>query len=168
MAKSPPIDRKRLLRDALKAERERPQPSVGRETVGIVRAVRELLPTIRDLRSQGVRWAAIAEALNAQGIYPAREGQPVLLTASRLTAIVSALERRETQKQDRVAKRRERPGLVASGSASGSTKPLAGSVSLSPELQPARKEERATSAFESEEDLRRRALANVRSFLKDS
>lgn len=164
MAKSPPIDKKRLLSDALKAERERPQPSVGRETIGIVRAIRDLLPTIRELRTQGVRWAAIAEALNAQSIYPDREGQPVRLTASRLTAIVSTLERRETQKQDRTVKRQERPGLVGLRP----IKPLASSVALSLELQPTLKKDADTTAFESEEDLRRRALAEARSFLKDS
>ena len=161
---APSIDRKRLLHDARKAEKERPLPSVGRETVGIVRAVRELLPTIRKLRAEGVRWAAIAEALNDQSVYPpGPDGEPVLLTTNRLTAIVSDLERRQTNKSKRALARSNRPGLVPNVS---KTSPK--TIALSPELQRSAKTSGDTTvAFESEEDIRRRNLAAVQHLLKD-
>lgn len=109
---APEIDRKRLLKDARKAEADRPLPSVGRETVGIFQAVRELLPTIRELRAGGVRWAAIADALNQQGIYPEKDGQPAVLTPNRLTAIVSALERQQLSKAKKSVARQNRPDLL--------------------------------------------------------
>ena len=59
-----PLDPKRLLRDAKKAQTTRPATMVGRETTGVTRAVRAALPTIRRLRVAGVSWAAIAQALN--------------------------------------------------------------------------------------------------------
>jgi hypothetical protein len=158
------IDKKQLLKDAVQAEKDRPLPSVGRETVGIVRAVRDLLPTIRELRASGVRWAAIAEALNAQGIYPLRDGEPVALTANRLTAVVSVLERQQALKAKRTTARKARPGLVSSEPAKASTS----SVALSPELQPRANSSGDTPAIhESEEDIRRRFLTDVQPFLKD-
>ena len=162
---APSIDRKRLLRDARKGEKKRPLPSVGRETVGIVRAVRELLPTIRELRAEGVRWAVITEALNGQGIYPpGPDGQAILLTTNRLTAMVSDLERREANKDKRAGIRSTRPGLVQPNVSKTSPK----TVTLSPELQrPAKTPDDIPPVFDTEEDIRLRHLAGIQHLLKD-
>ena len=162
---APFIDKKRLLQDARKAEKERPLPSVGRETVGIVRAVRELLPIIRKLRVEGVRWAAITDALNDQGVYPpGLNGQPVLLTTNRLTAIVSDLERRQSNKSKRASARSARLGLMAPNVSQTSPK----TVALSHELQPgAKTTDDIPPLHDTEQDIRRRNLAAVQPFLKD-
>lgn len=159
------IDKKRLLQDAVQAEKDRPLPSVGRETVGIVRAIRDLLPTIHELRAKKVRWAAITDALNAQGIYPEQDGQSATLTTNRLTAIVSTLERRDAETTKRAAMRQVRTGLVSPKGRKGTP---AISVALSPEMQLAAKVSGDTAtSYESEESLRRRAHASVQHFLKD-
>jgi hypothetical protein len=117
------------------------------------------------MRAKKIRWAAIADALNKQGVYPDMEGQADTLTTNRLTAIVSTLERQDAKKQTRAATRQMRTGLVAPERRNRS---LSTSVTLSPELQrPAKKSGDTAAAYESEDALRRRALAAVQPFLKD-
>jgi hypothetical protein len=101
------IDPKRLRRDAQRAEQELPRSGVGRQTTGSTTAVRAALPEIRRLRAEGVRWAAIAAALAGQGLIQGADRRP--LSASRLTATVSALERRERRRADKTAARQSRP-----------------------------------------------------------
>jgi hypothetical protein len=102
-----PLDPKRLLRDAKKAQTTRPATMVGRETTGVTRAVRAALPTIRRLRVAGVSWAAIAQAMAEQGV---RQKGDVPLTATRLTAIVGQVEAQD-RRRDAAAAVRNRPDL---------------------------------------------------------
>ena len=161
---APVIDPKRLRKDAAKAEQDRLRSGIGQETVGIVRAIRDVLPIIRELRSEGMRWAAIADALNAQGIYPGTGDKPGILTPKRLTAIVSYLEKQEVQRAAKREGRRSRPELAGPKIAGSLKKP----VGLAPELQRDVKLESATKAdHPSEEDLRIKAHLEARRFLKD-
>jgi hypothetical protein len=73
------LDPKRLARDAKRAQAQRPDAGIGRETTGVTRAVRAGLPVIRELRAAGVTWAAIAEAMGAQGVTQGA-GAPLLVT----------------------------------------------------------------------------------------
>ncbi|MCW6506965.1 hypothetical protein [Lichenifustis flavocetrariae] len=93
------------MRDAKKAQAKRPALIVGRETTGATRAIRLMLPTIRELRASGVTWAAIAEALAEQKITQA-DGEP--LTASRLTSIVGQIEAQDARKTNREETRHPR------------------------------------------------------------
>jgi hypothetical protein len=98
-----PLDPRRLARDAKTLEAERPAGAIGRETTGVTRAVRALMPAIRELREAGVRWAAIAEALARQGVVGA-DGQP--MKANRLTAVVDRIEQGQQRKVAKVRSRR--------------------------------------------------------------
>ena len=103
-----PLDPKRLLRDAKKAQTARPATLVGRETTGVTRAVRAALPTIRTLRAAGLSWAAIAQAMAEQGV---RQKGDVPLTATRLTAIVGQVEAQD-RRRDAAAAPRNRADLA--------------------------------------------------------
>jgi len=103
-----PLDPKRLVRDAKKAQTARPATMVGRETTGVTRAVRAALPTIRTLRAAGVTWAAIAQAMAEQGL---RQKGDRSLTATRLTAIVGQVEAQE-RRRSAAAAPRDRPDLA--------------------------------------------------------
>ena len=106
-----PLDPKRLLRDAKRAQTGRPAATVGRETTGVTRAVRAALPTIRILRAAGVTWAAIAQAMAEQGV---RQKGDAPLTATRLTAIVGQVEAQQ-RRREAAAQPRNRPDLVSAG-----------------------------------------------------
>ena len=94
-----PLDPRRLARDAKTLEAERPAGAIGRETTGVTRAVRALMPAIRELREAGVRWAAIAEALARQGVV-GPDGKP--MKANRLTAVVDRIEQGQQRKVAKV------------------------------------------------------------------
>ena len=103
-----PLDPRRLARDAKTLEVKRPAGAVGRETTGVTRAVRSLMPLIGDLRKSGVRWAAIADALALQGVVGS-DGLP--LKANRLTAVVDRIVRGEHAKAAKADARGRRPDL---------------------------------------------------------
>lgn len=105
-----PLDPRRLARDAKTLEAKRPAGAIGRETTGVTRAVRALMPAIRQLREAGVRWAAIAEALAWQGVV-GPDGQP--LKANRLTAVVDRIAQGEREKAAKAVARGGRPDLPA-------------------------------------------------------
>lgn len=104
-----PLDPRRLARDAKTLEAKRPAGAIGRETTGVTRAVRALMPAIRELRKAGVRWAAIAEALARQGVV-GPDGQP--MKANRLTAVVDRIARGERSKVAKADVRDRRPDLA--------------------------------------------------------
>ena len=103
-----PLDPRRLARDANTLEVKRPAGAVGRETTGVTRAVRSLMPIIGDLRKSGVRWAAIADALALQGVVGS-DGLP--LKANRLTAVVDRIVRGEHAKAAKADARGRRTDL---------------------------------------------------------
>lgn len=154
-----PLDPKRLARDAKRAQAQRPDSTIGRETTGVTRAVRAGLPVIRQLRAAGVTWAAIAEAMSAQGVTQG-EGQP--LTATRLTAIVTQVEAQERRTVEREARRRTRPDLTAS---SGIVPPP--ELSLPDPVAPAPPPVES-GAHATEEEIRRAGLHDLRQLLKKS
>ena len=103
-----PLDPRRLARDAKTLEAKRPAGAIGRETTGVTRAVRALMPAIRELREAGVRWAAIADALARQGVVGS-DGQP--LKANRLTAVVDRIVQVERGKAAKTLARSGRADL---------------------------------------------------------
>jgi hypothetical protein len=105
-----PLDPRRLARDAKTLDAKRPAGAIGRETTGVTRAVRALMPAIRELRAGGVRWAAIAEALARQGVV-GPDGQP--LKANRLTAVVDRIARVDRGNAAKAGARERRPDLPA-------------------------------------------------------
>ncbi len=105
-----PLDPRRLARDAKTLDAKRPAGAIGRETTGVTRAVRALMPAIRELREAGVRWAAIAEALAQQGV-AGPDGQP--MKANRLTAVVDRIARGERGQVAKADARDRRPDLSA-------------------------------------------------------
>lgn len=104
-----PLDPRRLARDAKTLEAKRPAGAIGRETTGVTRAVRALMPAIRELREAGVRWAAIAEALARQGVV-GPDGKP--MKANRLTAVVDRIEQGQQRKVAKVQVRSRRPDFA--------------------------------------------------------
>lgn len=175
------IDRRRLARDAKAAEKARPVRSVGRPSTGALAVVEANIETIKALRADGVRWAAIAAALSEQGVHQIVDGERRPLSATRLTGFVRVIKKRAERAAVESDRRAARPGLVGVGShdhteaiqpsspdlqgvAAPSTRPIA----LSPELEPGPNTLRAkVGPYASEEDLRRDALDTVRKLTKD-
>ena len=155
-----PLYPKRLARDAKRAQAQRPDSSIGRETTGVTRAVRAGLPIIRQLRAAGVTWAAIAEAMSAQGVTQG-EGRP--LTATRLTAIVTQVEAQTRRKAEREARRRTRPDLTVSPEAVPPPEPP-----LPVPAEPALPSPIGSSARATEEEIRRAGLHDLHQLLKKS
>lgn len=155
-----PLDPKRLARDAKRAQAQRPDSTIGRETTGVTRAVRAGLPVIRQLRAAGVTWAAIAEALSAQGVTQG-EGRP--LTATRLTAIVTQVEAQIRRTAEREARRRTRPDLTVSPEAVPSPEPPLAAPAAPALPSPVGSNPRAT-----EEEIRRAGLHDLHQLLKKS
>jgi len=155
-----PLDPKRLARDAKRAQAQRPDSTIGRETTGVTRAVRAGLPVIRQLRAAGVTWAAIAEAMSAQGVTQG-DGQP--LTATRLTAIVTQVEAQERRTVEREARRRTRSDLTVSSEAVRSPEPP-----LPATAAPAPPAPDGSGAHATEEQIRRAGLHDLRQLLKKS
>jgi len=100
------LDPKKLRQDAQRLQKARRASLVGRETTGTTKAIREALPTIRQLRKDEVSWPAIAQALAAQGVVQGKDRIP--LTAKRLTALVSQIEARERKKALKAGNRERR------------------------------------------------------------
>lgn len=161
-----PLDPKRLARDAKRAQARRPDTSIGRETTGVTRAVRAGLPVIRQLRAAGVTWAAIADAMSAQGV---RQGEGKPLTATRLTAIVTQVEAQERRKAEREARRRTRPDLAVAPEAISPPAPATPlPPSHPPAALPALPATPGSGARATEEEIRRAGLHDLHQLLKKS
>ena len=154
------LDPKRLARDAKRAQAQRPDAGIGRETTGVTRAVRAGLPVIRELRAAGVTWAAIAEAMSAQGV---TQGAGKPLTATRLTAIVTQVEAQERRTVEREARRRTRSDLTVSSEAVRSPEPPLPATAASAHPAPD-----GSGAHATEEQIRRAGLHDLRQLLKKS
>ena len=152
-----PLDPKRLARDAKRAQAQRPDSSIGRETTGVTRAVRAGLPVIRQLRAAGVTWAAIAEALSAQGVTQG-EGRPLTATRQTIVTLVEAQERRPAA---RAARRRTRPDLTTSSEIVPPPE-----LSLPDPVAPAPPAPAGSGAHATEEQIRRAGLHDLRQLLK--
>ncbi|MEN3214101.1 hypothetical protein PUR23_29405 [Methylorubrum populi] len=159
-----PLDPKRLARDAKRAQAQRPDTGIGRETTGVTRAVRAGLPVIRQLRAAGVTWAAIAEAMSAQGV---TQGAGTPLSATRLTAIVTQVEAQIRRKAEREAGRRSRSDLTLSSGLLPPSHPAATSLPA-PAAAPAPLPPSGSSVPATEEEIRRAGLHDLHQLLKKS
>ncbi|UPT88228.1 hypothetical protein HAP41_0000003530 [Bradyrhizobium barranii subsp. apii] len=149
-----PLDSKKLRHDALRLQKARGTSSVGRETTGTSKAVREALPTIHQLRKDGVSWAMIAQALAEQGVVQGKDRIP--LTTHRLTALVTQIEAQQRKKALKVGPR-DRGDTVEH--------PAVQRLTFSPDLvSPA--ETPNAPRLATEEDLRRAALEKLQTVLK--
>ena len=146
------IDRRKLLKDAPRLENTLPRST---PKTGVTKAVSTALPEIQKLRSEGVRWAAIAAALAEQGIFEGRNKQPI--SERRLSALFSQVIARDCARIERSRARTRRPDLVAAGPV---TKP---SLKLAPELTAPKKVDKPPIT---EEQIRRDQLSAIQHLLK--
>jgi hypothetical protein len=152
-----PFDFKRLKRDCASAQAELAQAGRGASRTGATAIIEPVLPLIAQLRKEKHSWAAIASALAQQGVVQGADRQPI--TARRMTALISAINKRVRRGEERASARmlwRDLPPARASSH----------NLGLSPDLQriaPAPVED-----TDSEETLRHREFEDrVRSLLKD-
>jgi hypothetical protein len=150
------IDSKRFKSDCVNAHATLLGAGHAHRNTGATAIIEPILPLIREFRAQKFSWAAIASALAKQGVVQGGDRQPI--TARRLTALISAIEKRERRREVRFAGRAKRRDLA----------PLQGnshSLALSTDLQ--RADVAADVATDSEETIRHQEFEDrVRSLLK--
>jgi hypothetical protein len=150
------INAKRLTQDCSNAQSALAASGCEHRGTGATAIIEPILPLIRDLRKQNHSWAAIATALARQGVVQGSDRQPI--TARRLTALISAIDKRERRHAKRSEGRFRRPDLAPSQTRSHS-------LVLSADLEPA--DVTADAVTDSEETIRRREFEDrVRSLLK--
>jgi DNA-binding transcriptional MerR regulator len=152
------LDPKRLKRDSKHAQVDRPGSAIGREITGVTRAVRQNVSVIRQLRAEGVTWAAIAQAMSAQGI---TQSGGRALTATRLTAVFSEVEAR-TRRSQASTRRKQRPDLAPRMDPVGAHSSMRGPDP--PAFQHLLKLDSPNHA--TEEDIRRAGLAELKNILR--
>ncbi len=146
------IDRRKLLKDAPRLEKTLPRST---PKTGATEAVSTALPEIQKLRSEGVRWAAIAAALAEQGIFEGPNKQPI--SERRLSALFSQVVARDLARVERSRARTRRPDLVT---AAPVVKP---SLKLALELTAPKKVDEHPIT---EEQIRRDQLSAIQHLLK--
>ncbi len=151
-----PIDSKRLTKDCANAQSNLIKSDVLRST-GATALIEPVLPLIRELRARKHGWAAIASALAKQGVTQGVDRSPI--TARRLTALISAIDKRERRRKARLAGRAKRGDLAP---LQGNTHALA----LSADLQ--RMDVATAITSDSEEAIRHQEFEDrVRSLLRE-
>jgi hypothetical protein len=151
-----PLDPKQLRRDAKRRQKARLQQKVGRTPTGATDAIRAVLPTIYQLRQEGLLWRTIAEAIGDQGVVQGKKRIP--LTASRLTCLVRQIEVQEA-KQARKSGKRDR-----SDAANQPAEPVR-KLSLSPDLAPRPVASDGAPVLD-EDELRRAAFEKLKTVFK--
>jgi hypothetical protein len=150
------IDSKRLTKDCAAAQAARAESCHAHRNTGATAIIEPILPLIRELRAQQFSWIAIASALAKQGVVQGGDRQPI--TARRLTALISAINKRERRREARLsgrAKRRDLAPLPASSH----------TLALSADLQ--RTNAAAVAAADGEASIRHQEFEDrVRSLLK--
>ena len=151
------IDSKRLKKDSANAQAALAANGHARRRTGATAVIEPILPLIRELRARNHSWAAIAAALVKQGVVQGVDREPI--TARRLTALISAINKRVRRQEERSAGRAKRRDLA----------PLpkqTHTLALSADLKsPAAA---ATIVATSEEDFRRQEFDDrVRSLLQE-
>lgn len=154
-----PIDPERLSQDAARLQDDRPQPS----STGTYAAVRAVLSTIATLRLAGITWAAIAEALAAQGLTQRAGTTTVPITGTRLSALVSDIKKKDERKARQAEQRQGRPDLAGPGSSKNSP---SRKLTLARELSVKAPDATPSGATDSEEAIRRQQYDAVQSVLK--
>ena len=144
------VNSKQLTADATALHRERMTVDLRRRT-GATEIITAALPAIEQLRNEGITWDAIARALAKQGAVQGTDRQP--LKGRRLSALISAIRKREAR---RARKLRRRPDLVPQLASPA--------VVIAPELT-SKAHAPAAPAF-SESALRAEAYANLQLLLK--
>lgn len=151
------IDLKRLTKDCADAQATLAANGYALRRTGATAIIEPVLQLIHELRAQKHSWEAIAAALAKQGVVQGVNREPI--TARRLTALISAINKRVRQQEERLAGRAKRRDLAPLPKQNHS---LALSTDLS---APAAA---ATVVAASEEDLRREEFEDrVRSLLKE-
>jgi hypothetical protein len=121
------INAKRLTKDCPNAQSMLAASGRAHCGTGATAIIEPVLSLIRDLRKQKHSWSAIAAALARQGVVQGVDRQPI--TARRLTALISAIDKRERRHATRSASRFRRPDLAPSPTQSHS-------LALSADLKP--------------------------------
>src|SRR5674476_202493 len=104
------IDSKRLTKDSADAQAAMAANGLARRRTGATAVIEPLLPLIRELRARKHSWAAIATALAKQGVVQGVDREPI--TARRLTALISAINKRVQLRENRSAGRARRRDLA--------------------------------------------------------
>ena len=150
------INEKRLTKDCLTAQSALAASGRAHRGTGATAIIEPALPLIRDLRRQKHSWSAIAAALARQGVVQGVDRQPI--TARRLTALISAIDKRERRQAKRSESRFRRQDLAPVQARSHS-------LALSTDLKPTGAA--ADTDSDSEETIRRREFEDrVRSLMK--
>jgi hypothetical protein len=150
------VDAKRLTKDCSNAQSALAASGCGRRGTGATAIIEPILPLIRDLRKQNHSWAAIATALARQGVVQGANRQPI--TARRLTALISAIDKREGRRAEHLIGRFRRQDLAL-------VQAKFHTLALSTDLIPSQVV--ADVVTDGEEQIRRREFEDrVRSLLK--
>jgi len=104
------IDTKRFMKDCATAQAGRAEACHAHRSTGATAIIELILPLIWQLRAQKFSWAAIASALAAQGVVQGSDRRPI--TARRLTALISAINKRERRREARLSSRTKRRDLA--------------------------------------------------------
>ena len=121
------IDSRRLTKDCESAQAALAARGHVLRRTGATAVIEPILPLIREFRTKKYSWVAIAAALAKQGVVQGSERKPI--TARRLTALISAINKRERHREDRFAGRARRRDLTPAAipQAHGALSLLAGS-----------------------------------------
>jgi hypothetical protein len=151
------VDAKRLLEDCTAAQTNRAASTCAHRNTGATAIIEPILPLIRELREQNFSWAAIASALANQGVVQGGDRRPI--TARRLTALISAINKREQRRKTHMSDRAKRRDLVP---LPASSRTIALSADLDRTIVP------AVDVTDNEAALRHQEFeSRVRSLLKD-
>ena len=150
------IDSRRLTKDCAAAQAANADSRHAHHNTGATAIIEPILPLIRELRAQKFSWAAIASALAAQGVVQGSDRRPI--TARRLTALISAINKRERRREARLSGRAKRRDLAL-------LPPSPHTLALSADLN--RTNATAVAATDSEAIIRHKEFEDrVRSLLK--
>jgi hypothetical protein len=150
------IDSKRLTKDCTAAQAARAGSDYPHRNTGATAIIEPVLPLIRELRGRKFSWAAIASALAAQGVV--QGGDRRSITARRLTALISAINKRERRREARLSGRSKRRDLAPLPASSHT-------LALSADLN--RTNATAVAATDSEATIRHQEFEDrIRSLLK--
>jgi hypothetical protein len=150
------IDSKRLTKDCANAQATLAANGHALRRTGATAIIEPILPLIRELRARKHSWAAIAAALAKQGVIQGVDREPI--TPRRLTALISAINKRELRRENRFAGRARRRDLAPLPANSHT-------LALSTDLQ--RTDVATAIASDSEEMIRHQEFEDrVRSLLK--
>jgi|GraSoi2013_100cm_1033763.scaffolds.fasta_scaffold138166_1 hypothetical protein len=151
------IDSKRLTKDCAHAQATLAANDHVLRRTGATAIIEPILPLIREFRTKKYSWAAIAAGLAAQGVTQGADRNPI--TARRLTALISAINKRERRRDARLAGRAKRRDLAPLQAKSHT-------LSLSTDLQ--RTDVATAIASDSEETIRHQEFEDrVRSLLRE-